>query len=167
MSHWIFTVTDQYYENASCREYWTAKQVYFRRMQDQFWGIEWGAANTNRIRITDQVVFYIAAQQFRDETLYAYEGKYFAGTCVLRSPYSAVYDPEEIRRLRMGDCDPRYDRIDGVKLRDIRVFTNPVSLEVFNPGIILHGSIHPISAIDFAILVNWGQPEEPLPNRPF
>ena len=178
MSHWIFTVTDQYYENALCREYWTAKRVFIRRMKDRFWGIEVGVPYTKEIWIGDRVIFYVAAQQFPEEIVPDYAGRFFAGICTLDSIFTPVYDPLEIQRLRMGKCDPRVDRIDGVKLRNLQIFTQLVDLDevrailddfrqAVNIGFRLHGSIRPIKENEFNFVVDLGKPRLPLPNRQF
>jgi hypothetical protein len=113
MNYWIFTAAP--YKDDS--ESYTAKEIYQRRMHDQFWGLGARTANRKNIRQGDQVVYYIA----RPDSA-------FGGTARLASD-SFTLNAEQQSRLSHGSA----------------FFT--AEYGVFLEAIDVWGTMHPMDAL--------------------
>jgi EVE domain-containing protein/endonuclease NucS-like protein len=147
MSYWIFTVAP----HKSGSDPYTARQIYERRMQDHFWGLNEKAANRKNVRKGDQVIFYSAAVELA-----------FVGTARLASD-SWKLDSQEQQKFSQGSAF--YTSEYGVQLEAIDVWEKPHRIAdlasnlkfVPNPARwwdYLRGSIRQIEEGDYATIVS-------------
>jgi len=134
-----------------------AREIYEQRMSDAFWGIRENAANRNRLKKGDFVIFYLAGKH----------GQKFLGTCTLASEYSKL-GIEEKKRFDHG---PFFQANHGVKLEEVELWDDPLPIQQLlqtlrfvktldNWGSHLQGSIHAIFEEDYDRIVSSHEMEE-------
>lgn len=104
MSNWIFIATNR---KTDGRDY-TAREIYERRMHDNFWGLGERTPNRRNIQPGDRIVFYLGTPEC-----------VFAGTAIADSP-SYKLSQGECRKVSRGDRVFYAEY--GVNLRDIEIW---------------------------------------------
>ena len=162
MNYWIFNAAPHEGDGES----FTGRQIYERRMQDQFWGLGERTQNRRNVRAGDQVIFYVA----RPDSV-------FVGTARLASD-SFMLTPAEQKELSHGTrfFAAQY----GVRIDAIEVWETPHRIDELADGLefvknptqwwtYLQGGVRQISEADYRTIVSGphrgaagGQPSQDL-----
>jgi predicted RNA-binding protein len=114
MNYWIFTVTNQKFEN----KVYSARDIYVQRMKDEFWGLGEKTPNRSKIQAGDKIIFYVGIPL-----------RVFAGTAIAASPNFRL-SAQEIEKY--SHDMPIYETEYGIKLTDIDIWEVPK----FVPGLV-------------------------------
>jgi hypothetical protein len=147
MNYWIFIAAPH---NEGSESY-TAKEIYERRMQDQFWGLGARTSNRRNIRKGDQIVFYIA----RPESA-------FVGTARLASDCFELNDEE---KLKLSHGSRFFTAEYGVMLDKIVSWEKSRRVEALAPNLkfvkdpaqwwaYLQGGIRQVEETDFGVITS-------------
>jgi hypothetical protein len=146
MNYWIFTAAP-YSANG---EFFTARQIYDRRMQDKFWGLGPSTRHRKNVRKADQVVFYVARPE-----------QVFAGTAQLASD---CFDVSREERSSLSHGTSFFAANHGVRLESIETWAKPHPMAPLAPTLQfvknptqwwthLQGGIRQVSESDYAQII--------------
>lgn len=152
MNNWIFTVTNHQTEAGPLN----GREIYLRRMDDQFWGLGTTTPNVSYLEPGDNVVFYVGRPEMA-----------FAGTAQLSSPMFELDEDE--RRLFGSDSNSFYNADYGVKLANVSVWDRPKDARALAPeldlvenpahwGVYLQGGIRSLSNQDWLRITDSESP---------
>jgi hypothetical protein len=147
MNYWIFTVAP--YKSGS--EYYSARQIYERRMEDRFWGLGARTAHRKNVREGDQVVFYVGRPDCA-----------FGGTARLASD-SVTLTAEQ--QSDLSHSSVFFTAEYGVFLDAVEIWGLMHPMPVLAPslkfiknpgqwGVYLQGGIRQVTEADYAAIVN-------------
>ena len=147
MNYWIFVVKDQKVDDESMK----GIEIYNRRMEDEFWGLDENIPYRKILSKGDRVVFYLAAPY-----------KKLIGTADLSTSLKPLDEDDKRKFIHSKILSADY----GVKLEKVNIWNNHRNFEDYidslefmenkqNWGAHLTGGISKISEDDFRLLIEF------------